>query len=96
MSKNFVKIVLAYHLLHSIEYTLRLKKDTRGGWKIKQGLATHQVVTVGLPGINEEQIHYLRRATEADGEHKEIYTNLGIDYKKVIKREGTTFKNRGL
>ncbi|MEW6679473.1 MAG: hypothetical protein AB1297_00420, partial [bacterium] len=28
--------------------------------------------------------------------HKEIYPNLGIDYKKVIKRERTTFKNRGL
>ncbi|MEW6680376.1 MAG: hypothetical protein AB1297_05080 [bacterium] len=54
---------MADHLLHSIEYTLRLKKDTRSWWKIKQILATHQVVTVVLPGINEEQIHYLRIAT---------------------------------
>lgn len=64
--------VLAYHLLHAIEYGLRLKQDTRN-WhtiNIKQILQTHQAVTIVLPDADGTKVHHILVETEPDAEQK--------------------------
>ena len=83
--------VLAYHLLHAIEYRLRLKGDGRSWNTIKQILQTHQVVSVVLPDVDGEHVHHIRVATEPEGEQKKIYESLGVN-PKPIKRQRLTIK----
>ncbi|MFN3533738.1 MAG: hypothetical protein ACK41Q_14750, partial [Candidatus Brocadia sp.] len=64
--------VLAYHLLHAIEYTLREKGETRSWNTIKQILQTHQVVTVVLPDADGIHVHHVRVATEVEAAQGEI------------------------
>ena len=87
--------VLAYHLLHAIEYTLRQKGETRSWNTIKQVLQTHQVVTVVLPDADGIHVHHVRVATEAEAGQSEIYKKLEID-PKGIKRKRVTFKKAEL
>lgn len=87
--------VLAYHLLHAIEHTLREKGETRSWNTIKQILQTHQVVTVVLPDADGIHVHHVRVATEVEAAQGEIYKKLGIDPKEV-KRKRVTFKKAEL
>lgn len=70
--------VLAYHLLHSIETTLRAQGDSRSWATIRKLLRTHQVTTIVLPAANGD-VYELRKPTLAEPEHREIYQKLGID-----------------
>ena len=87
--------VLAYHVLHAIEHTLRQKGDTRSWNTIKQVLQTHQVVTVVLPDADGSHVHHVRVATEAEADQGEIYKKLGVD-PNAIKRKRVTFKKAEL
>lgn len=85
--------ILAYHLLHAIEWTLRKFGDKRKWRKIRSILETHQVVTVILPDRDGIHTHHIRVATEPNSEQKEIYKKLSVEAKpikrKVIKIENT-------
>ena len=70
--------VLAYHLLHSIETTLRANGDYRLWSTIRKVLRTHQVNTIVLPAANGD-VYELRKPTIAEPEHREIYQRLEID-----------------
>ena len=75
--------VLAYHLLLSIEHTLR-KQGIHTSWAfLRQTLATHQMVTVQLP-TTFGRILSIRKATTPETQHKAIYQALGI-YETVVK-----------
>ena len=87
--------MLAYHLLHAIEYTLRQKGETRSWNTIKQVLQTHQVVTVVLPDADGIHVHHVRVATEVEAGQSEIYKKLEID-PNGIKRKRITFKKAEL
>jgi transposase len=87
--------VLAYHLLHAIEYSLMAKGDRRSWNTIKQILQSHQAVTVVLPDVDNKHVHHVRLATKPDSEQKEIYDRLGIKMTS-IKRKRITIKKAEL
>ena len=69
--------VLAYHLLAAIE-----KRFLDGGlhtswWTLRQQLSTHQVVTVVLPTAEGRTLK-IRKATNPEPVHRDIYTTLKI------------------
>jgi hypothetical protein len=78
--------VLAYHLLVSIEYTLREKGDHRTWSTIREQLSTHQRSTVILLD-DQDQIHHIRVSGTPEMVHQEIYDLL--DVKDQLKRKKT-------
>jgi transposase len=69
--------VLAYHLLVSIEHTLR-KQNIHTSWEsLREILSTHQIVTVRLPTASG-LILSIRKPTTPEPIHKTIYQALGI------------------
>lgn len=77
--------VLAYHLLHTIEYILRRENDSRTWKTIKEILIPHQMVTVTMPDI-DGRVHHLRLPTEPDDEQRKIYKRLGIRDRPIKQR----------
>jgi len=75
--------VLAYHLLASIEHTLRLNGDHRSWPTIRDELSTHQRNTVIFTD-KHNKIHHLRVSGMVEKEHREIYRLLGV--KDPLKR----------
>ena len=81
--------VLAYHLMHAIEYKLRLAGDSRSWWSIKTILRTHERMTIEYISKDEEGTHYhntLRLNSRLEPEHLEIYTKLGLSGKPIERR----------
>ena len=76
--------VLAYHLLISIEYTLRKKGDHRTWSTIRGQLSTHQRTTVILLD-DKNQIYHIRVSGIPESVHQEIYDLL--DVKDPLKRK---------
>lgn len=72
--------ILGYHLLHSIEHTLRQRGDHFRWATIKRIISTHEYATIQLPTTNGTVIN-IRKPGELEGIHKEIYDKLKIDYK---------------
>lgn len=73
--------VLAYHILHIIEYRLRQKGETRKWDTIRDILKTHQRLTVSLRTKNSDGKiinQKLRLNTTAEPEHKYIYNTLNL------------------
>lgn len=75
--------VLAYHLLISIEQTLRQKGDHRRWSTILEQLGTHQRITVNLTDA-QKRIHQCRASSMPESVHQEIYQLLGV--KDPLKR----------
>ena len=75
--------VLAYHLLISIEQTLRQKDDHRRWSTIREQLSTHQRITVNLTDAGK-RIHQCRVSSMPELIHQEIYQLLEI--KDPLKR----------
>ncbi len=76
--------ILAYHLLHGIEYTLR-QKDTNVWWSsIKRVMSSHCYGTIVAPTVKGTVIN-IRKAGVPEEIHKEIYNNLKIDYTNLKK-----------
>jgi len=78
--------ILAYHLLHAIEYTLRQNGDCSRWSTIKRIVSTHNYSTIQLPTVNGTVIN-MRKPGIAEGTHLEIYKKLGIDYKSLPIRK---------
>jgi hypothetical protein len=77
--------IQAYHLLHSIEYTLR-ENDVYSRWAtIKRVLSTHVYSTIQLPTTTGPVIN-IRKPGTPEGIHKEIYDKLEVDYKNLPVR----------
>ncbi|MDD2390746.1 MAG: hypothetical protein PHP23_13560 [Desulfobacterales bacterium] len=72
--------VLAYHILHIIEYRLHQCGDHRLWATIREILSTHQRLTIeyNVKEQNQVQRHHLRLCSNADPDHKQIYKNLGL------------------
>ena len=73
--------VLAYHILHSIEYKLRQHGDHRTWATIREVLSTHQRLTIEyhVKEQDETHRHHLRLCSDPEAEHKEIYDRLGLN-----------------
>jgi transposase len=72
--------VLAYHILHAIEFKLRQNGDHRTWATIREVLSTHQRLTMEyhVKEQGEMQRHHLRLCSDPETEHKEIYDRLGL------------------
>lgn len=80
--------VLAYHLLHTIEYQLRLHNDSRSWETIKRVLSTHQRLTISYTTKERDKLkrQHLRICSSPEPEHKQIYTKLGLPVVPVKKK----------
>jgi transposase len=77
--------ILAYHLLHSIEYKLR-SQGCHSRWAtIKRLVSTHSYSTIQLPTTNGT-VFNIRKPGIPEGIHRDIYDKLGIDYKHLAIR----------
>jgi len=72
--------VLAYHILHNIEFKLRQHGDHRTWATIREVLSTHQRLTIAydVKERGELQRHHLRLCSDPEVEHKEIYERLAL------------------
>jgi transposase len=71
--------ILAYHLLHAIEFTLSRKADHTYWPSIKRVLINHTYSTIVLPTVEGPVIN-LRKAGMPEDIHQKIYGKLGVDY----------------
>ncbi len=74
--------ILAYHLLHSIEYTLRQKGGHSRWATIKRLVSTHRYTTTQLPTVQGPIIN-IRKPGIPEGIHMDIYQKLDVDYKNL-------------
>ncbi len=74
--------ILAYHLLHSIEHTLRQKGEHSRWATIKRLVSTHNYSTIQLPTTKGTVIN-VRKPGIPEAVHTEVYNRLGIDYKNL-------------
>ena len=74
--------ILAYHLLHSIEYTLRQKGDHSRWATIRRLVSTHNYSTIQLPTTKGTVIN-VRKPGIPEAVHTDVYNKLGIDYKNL-------------
>lgn len=76
----FVSVV-AYHILHAIEYSLKQNGDNRSWATIREALSTHQFITLEYNEHNEDlgQRHkYIKMCTKPEPDHCAIYEKLNI------------------
>jgi len=68
--------VLAYHILHIIEYQLRQHDDHRSWHSIRKALSTHQTFILEYRELSNDQhwiTHHTRMCSEANQDQKNIY-----------------------
>jgi transposase len=72
--------VLAYHLLHTIEYKLRQCGDYRSWASMREILSTHQRLTIeyNVKEHNQIQRRHLRLCSQPEPEHRQIYQCLNL------------------
>lgn len=78
--------ILAYHLLHSIEYTLRENGCSSSWATIKRVVSTHTYSTIILPTTSGTVIH-LRKSGRPEAVHNEVYDKLKIDVENLPIRK---------
>jgi len=73
--------VLAYHILHTIEYKLRQHGEHLSWASIRETLSTHQRLTIEYNVKKENKIvrHHMRVCSNPEPDHKKIYRMLGIE-----------------
>ncbi len=76
--------ILAYHLLHAIEFSLRQKGENVWWASVKRVMSSHCYSTIILPTVKGTVIH-LRKPGIAEAIHKEIYQLLDIDFQNLKK-----------
>ena len=74
--------ILAYHLLHAIEFTLRNKAINTTWASIKRVLTSHTYSTITLPTVDGPVIN-LRKAGIPESVHQQIYDKLGVNYSNL-------------
>jgi len=77
--------ILAYHLLHSIEYMLRSKGVNSRWTTIKRVVSTHNYSTIQLPTTAGPVIN-MRKPGRPEGIHMEIYDKLDVGYNHLPVR----------
>jgi len=72
--------VLAYHIMHSIEFKLRQHGDHRSWSTIREVLSTHQRLTIECDIKEQGKVcrQHLRLCSDPEAEHKMIYSRLGL------------------
>lgn len=81
--------VLAYHLLHVIEYRLRQRGDHRQWETIRNVLKTHERLTIGYKLKEEDgavRQQYVRMNSKVEPEHLEIYRRLGLSGRALPRK----------
>jgi len=74
--------ILAYHLLRSIEYTLRMNGNRSRWATIKRLVSSHSYASIQLPVTNGTVIN-VRKPGMPEGIHIEIYNNLKINFESL-------------
>lgn len=74
--------ILAYHLLHSIEYTLRMKGDRSRWATVKRLVSTHAYATIQLPTTQGTVIN-IRKPGVPEGIHQELYQKLDVESSRL-------------
>lgn len=78
--------ILAYHLLHSIEYTLRSKQCNSCWATVKRLVHSHTYSTIILPTTSGTVIH-LRKPGIPEAIHVELYKKLNVNFKELPVRK---------
>lgn len=78
--------ILAYHLLHAVQYTSRQNGDCSRWSTIKRVVSTHNYSTIQLPTVNGTVIN-VRKPGIPEGTHLDIYKNLGVNFKSLPVRK---------
>ena len=82
--------VLAYHILHIIEYRLRLSGDHRSWVTIRDIMKTHQRVTVTYQTREEDlsiRKHFARITSICEQEHLDIYRKLNLSLDPLPRKK---------
>jgi transposase len=82
--------VLAYHLLHAIEYRLRQKGENRKWDTIRNVLKTHERLTIGYKVKDEDgtvRQQYVRINSKLEAEHSEIYRKLDLSGRALPRKK---------
>ena len=74
--------ILAYHLLHAIETTLRNQDEHHSWATIRRVMSNHTYATIELPTPDETVIH-VRKAGRPEPLHQEIYKKLGVNFERL-------------
>ena len=85
--------VLAYHILHIIEYRLRMNNDHRKWATIRKVLSTHNRITLSFQektNDGEACLRKIRMCTKPETEHMKIYKIFNL--KGSFKRVSSVFK----
>lgn len=89
--------VLAYHLVHIIEYRLRQKKDHRHWDTIRSVLSTHRRLTTTYQtkdAAGDRRKVFVRMNTRAEPEHKEIYGRLNLSVNPLPRKKNAGKNDR--
>ncbi len=81
--------VIAYHILHIIEYTLRQNKDHRSWPTIRKALSTHQAVILEYDELSDSNHwvkHHTKMCSDANEDQKNIYKMFGLPSKPFSKK----------
>jgi transposase len=72
--------VLAYHILHTIEYKLRQHGENRCWASIRESVSTHQRLTIeyNVKKNNKIARQHMRVCSQPEPDHKNIYRLLGL------------------
>lgn len=84
--------LLAYHLLASIERSLRLKGDTRTWETLQEELSTHQRSTISLRGTGKKT-YQIRISSDPEKHQTEIYRLLDIPDPLPRRRRTLTLRS---
>jgi transposase len=82
--------VLAYHLLHVIEYRFRQKGENRKWDTIRTILKTHERLTIGYKVKDEDgsvRQQYVRINSKLEPEHSEIYRKLDLSGRALPRKK---------
>ena len=74
--------ILAYHLLHAIEFTLQNKAINTTWPSINRVLTSHTYSTITLPTVDGPVIN-LRKPGIPENIHQQIYNKLGVNYSNL-------------
>ena len=78
--------ILAYHLMHTIEYVMRQQGISSSWASIKRLVSTHAYATIQLPIAGKSTIN-LRKPGIVEGIHETIYRKLKVDYRNLPIRK---------
>lgn len=76
--------ILAYHLLHAIEFSLKQKGENVWWSSVKRVMSSHCYSTIILPTVKGTVIH-LRKPGIPEAIHRKIYQLLDIDFQNMKK-----------